>query len=217
MPGARDDLEAPHPAHVLDVSGRGHRIVLDDERADHDALPHRQPHHEHRARLALLDTHRATRPPHGPADERETQSAGPTVPRLLRAPAAGERALGRGRVEPRPAVGDPQHRLVAAHRPAEGHPARGGRRAGGVDRVVEQVPDDRDEVARVGDTGGHLDVVVDPDDNAALARLGGLAEHQGGQLGARRCGLTTTSVSVLPIARLRRGEPATRRRGAPAR
>ena len=78
--------------------------------------------------------------------------------------------------------------------------------AGCVDGVVEQVADDRHEVARVGHAGRHLQVVVHPQLDAALARLRGLAEHQRRQLGLRDLAHHDVG-EVLGDGQLGRGEP----------
>ena len=102
---------------------------------------------------------------------------------LLRAPAPGERPLGGARVEAGAAVGDPQHGVPLVDPAPERDPARRGRGAGGVDRVVDEVADDRDEVAGVGEPVGDAAVGREAQVDALLTRLGHLRDDERGQLG----------------------------------
>ena len=171
-----------HPPDVLGVRRRRHRVVLDDQRADHT-----------RSRTGSVTTNtapgsprshadRAARPAHRPPDEREPQTARAPVAGLLRAPAPGERPLGGGRVEAGAAVGDLQHGVLLVDPAPERDPARGGRGPGGVDGVVDEVADDRDEVAGVGEPVGDVAVGLEAQVDALLTRLGHLRDDERGQL-----------------------------------
>ena len=176
-------LEAAHPPDVLGVRRRRHRVVLDDQRADHTRSRTGSVHHEHRARVAALDAAPCRPPgaPPGPTSASPSPRGRPSRASLVLQPRVNARSAVAGS-RPGPLSATLSTACSPVDPPTERHPARRGRGLGGVDRVVDEVADDRDEVAGVGEPVGDVAVGLQPQVDALLARLGHLRDDERGQL-----------------------------------
>ena len=125
----------------------------------------------------------------GLADQRQTEAVSHQPLIMFGRPASGEGVCRRRVVQAAAAVADLQHKGagetvvggLVLDPAAEADAAWPRCRRGRVDRVVEQVADDRDQVAggddSLGDRAGRVDLKLD----AALVGLGGLAQQQRGK------------------------------------
>ncbi len=123
------------------------------------------------------------------ADQRQTEAVSDQPLIMFGRPASGEGMCRRRVAQAGAGVADLQHQgagdaVVGGHvldPAAEADAAWPRCRRGRVDRVVEQVADDRDEVAGgdhpLGDRAGGVDLELDP----ALVGFGGLAQQQRGE------------------------------------
>ena len=183
--GDADDVEARDAAGVLRVRLRDERLVLDDQDPDaHDgtaALSGARRPTQYDDQLGAAELGPADRHPAAEAARDLRDEGEPHAVRVsgvgLRGPAALEGVGGLLGREPGSAVADDEPRVVGRALEVHDDAAIGG--AGdGVDRVVDEVAEDGDEVARRADGERGRQLAGDGERDAALGGLRGLAEQQ---------------------------------------
>lgn len=130
--------------------------------------------------MRLVDRNAAALPLGEPADHGEPDAALAVRGRLLRGPSVGEDQLALLRRDSGARVAHPEDGGTSLGVQLDLHARVEGARDR-VERVVHQVPDDRDEPPGIDQPVRELCPVGDPEGHAALCRDGGLADQQRGE------------------------------------